>query len=129
MNVQEWGRFLNWWRHADNVQGGGGAPGVPPIQVQTPPPPTWLAGYGPGISMVGTNMAALGKTVMFIKEVLEESAENAVVTRMPVPLVVLLANNKRRTVPKVNNFAEETIPKYTDKDFRFDFRNQHVDAT
>ena len=24
---------------------GGGAPGVPPIQVQTPP--TWLAGYGP----------------------------------------------------------------------------------
>ena len=28
--------------------GGGGAPGVPPIQVQTPPPtPTWLAGYGP----------------------------------------------------------------------------------
>ena len=24
----------------------GGAPGVPPIQVQTPPP-TWLAGYGP----------------------------------------------------------------------------------
>ena len=25
---------------------GGGAPGVPPIQVQTPP--TWLAGYGPG---------------------------------------------------------------------------------
>ena len=32
---------------ADNVQGGG-APGVPPIQVQTPPPPpTWLAGYGP----------------------------------------------------------------------------------
>ena len=26
--------------------GGGGAPGVPPIQVQTPPP-TWLAGYGP----------------------------------------------------------------------------------
>ena len=28
-------------------KGGGGAPGVPPIQVQTPPPPTWLAGYGP----------------------------------------------------------------------------------
>ena len=27
---------------------GGGAPGVPPIQVQTPPPHTWLAGYGPG---------------------------------------------------------------------------------
>ena len=26
---------------------GGGAPGVPPIQVQTPP--TWLAGYGPVI--------------------------------------------------------------------------------
>ena len=23
------------------------APGVPPIQVQTPPPPTWMAGYGP----------------------------------------------------------------------------------
>ena len=81
------------------------------------------------MTRVGTNMAALGKTVMFIEEVMEESAENAVVTRMPVPLVVLLANNKRRTVPKVNNFAEETIPKYTDKDFRFDFRNQHVDAT
>ena len=46
VNVQDWGRFSNWWRHADNVQGGGGgAPGVPPIQVQTPP--TWLAGYGP----------------------------------------------------------------------------------
>ena len=42
VNVQEWGRFSNWWRHADNVQGGG-APGVPPIQVQTPP--TWLAGW------------------------------------------------------------------------------------
>ena len=45
------GVFFNFseggWRHADNVQGGGGAPGVPPIQVQTPPP-TWLAGYGPG---------------------------------------------------------------------------------
>ena len=26
---------------------GGGAPGVPPIQVQTSP--TWLAGYGPGL--------------------------------------------------------------------------------
>ena len=27
---------------------GGGAPGFPPIQVQTPPPPhTWLAGHGP----------------------------------------------------------------------------------
>ena len=24
-------------------RGGGGAPGVPPIQVQTPPPPGWLA--------------------------------------------------------------------------------------
>ena len=39
---------------------GGGAPGVPPIQVQTPPPPTWLAGYGPdmcslpALSGVGT---------------------------------------------------------------------------
>ena len=67
VNVQEWGRFSNWWRHADNVQrggclwmsksggvfeiddvtrtmskGGGGAPGVPPIQVQTPP---HLAGW------------------------------------------------------------------------------------
>ena len=41
VNVQEWGRFSNWWRHADNVQGGG-APGVPPIQVQTPP---HLAGW------------------------------------------------------------------------------------
>ena len=41
VNVQEGGRFSNWWRHADNVQGGG-APGVPPIQVQTPPP-GWLA--------------------------------------------------------------------------------------
>ena len=30
-------------------KGWGGAPGVPPIQVQTPPPPTWLAGYGPGL--------------------------------------------------------------------------------
>ena len=30
-------------------KGGGGAPGVPPIQVQTPPPPGWLAGYGPGM--------------------------------------------------------------------------------
>ena len=29
-------------------KGGGCAPGVPPIQVQTPP--TWLAGYGPGSS-------------------------------------------------------------------------------
>ena len=29
-------------------KGGGGAPGVPPIQVQTPPPPGWLHGYGPG---------------------------------------------------------------------------------
>ena len=28
-------------------KGGGGAPGVPPIQVQTPP--TWLAGYGPAL--------------------------------------------------------------------------------
>ena len=62
------------------------------------------------MTRVGTNMAALGKTVMFIEEVLEESAENAVVTRMPVPLVVLvlLANNKRRTVPKVNTDKKHT---------------------
>ena len=25
VNVQEWGRFSNWWRHTGNVQGGGGA--------------------------------------------------------------------------------------------------------
>ena len=67
VNVQEWGRFSNWWRHTGNVQGGGGAcecprvgaffklmtsrgqcprgggaPGVPPIEVQTPPT---LAGW------------------------------------------------------------------------------------
>ena len=34
-------------------KGGGGAPGVPPIQVQTPP--TWLAGYGPGLCLGGYN--------------------------------------------------------------------------
>ena len=32
-------------------KGGGGAPGVPPIQVQTPPP-TWLAGYGPVLAIL-----------------------------------------------------------------------------
>ena len=38
--------------HAEMSKGGGGAPGVPPIQVQTPP--TWLAGYGPGYVMAHT---------------------------------------------------------------------------
>ena len=38
-------------------KGGGGAPGVPPIQVQTPPPPTWLAGYGPGLSRPITDIS------------------------------------------------------------------------
>ena len=44
VNVQEWAVF-----QIDDVtrtmsKGGGGAPGVPPIQVQTPPPPPgWLA--------------------------------------------------------------------------------------
>ena len=36
---------------------GGGAPGVPPIQVQTPP--TWLAGYGPGLIRV-TSLLTIG---------------------------------------------------------------------
>ena len=45
VNVQEWGRFSNWWRHADNVQGGGGAPGVPPIQVQTLPLAGWIRAW------------------------------------------------------------------------------------
>ena len=47
------GGVFSIFRRADDVtrtmsKGGGGAPGVPPIQVQTPPP-TWLAGYGPAI--------------------------------------------------------------------------------
>ena len=47
MNVQEGGGVFQ----IDDVtrtmsKGGGVAPGVPPIQVQTPL--TWLAGYGPG---------------------------------------------------------------------------------
>ena len=55
VNVQEWGAFFKLMTSRGqcprggvlvNVQGGG-APGVPPIQVQTPP--TWLAGYGPDI--------------------------------------------------------------------------------
>ena len=46
MNVQEGGVFQFFggqMTSRDNVQGGGGAPGVPPIQVQTPPTPGWLA--------------------------------------------------------------------------------------
>ena len=46
------GRFSNWWRHADNVQGGGGACECPrggvrlvfhPSKFRPPPPPGWLA--------------------------------------------------------------------------------------
>ena len=56
MNVQEWGRNVF---QIDDVtrtmsKGGGGAPGVPPIQVQTPPP-TWLAGYGPAYELHATS--------------------------------------------------------------------------
>ena len=48
VNVQEWGRFSNWWRHADNVQGGGGCAWCSIHPSSDPPPPhTWLAGYGP----------------------------------------------------------------------------------
>ena len=43
VNVQEWGRFSNWWRHADNVQGGVRL--VFHTSKFRPPPPTWLAGY------------------------------------------------------------------------------------
>ena len=39
MNVQEWGVFQIDDDTRTMSQGGGGAPGVPPIQVQTPPPP------------------------------------------------------------------------------------------
>ena len=45
VNVQEWGRFSNWWRHADNVQGGRVRLVFHPSKFR--PPPTWLAGYGP----------------------------------------------------------------------------------
>ena len=41
-NVQEWGRFSNWWRHADNVQGGGVRLVFHPSKFR-PPPPGWLA--------------------------------------------------------------------------------------
>ena len=47
MNAQ--GGCFSIFRRADDVtrtMSKGGASGVPPIQVQTPPP-TWLAGYGP----------------------------------------------------------------------------------
>ena len=47
VNVQEWGRFSNWWRHADNVQGGGGGCAWCSTHPSSDPPPTWLAGYGP----------------------------------------------------------------------------------
>ena len=41
------GAFFKLMTSRGQCPRGGGAPGVPPIQVQTPP--TWLAGYGPGI--------------------------------------------------------------------------------
>ena len=41
------GAFFKLMTSRGQCPRGGGAPGVPPIQVQTPPP-TWLAGYGPG---------------------------------------------------------------------------------
>ena len=43
VNVQEWGRFSNWWRDADNVQGGGGCLVFHPSKFRPPPPPGWLA--------------------------------------------------------------------------------------
>ena len=43
VNVQEWGRFSNWWRHADNVQGGGGVRLVFHPSKFRPPP--HLAGW------------------------------------------------------------------------------------
>ena len=48
-------------------KGGGGAPGVPPIQVQTPPPPTWLVGYGPGPRMYSFIPRDLKSGIFFIK--------------------------------------------------------------
>ena len=42
VNVQEWGRFFKLMTSRGQCPRGG-APGVPPIQVQTPPPPGWLA--------------------------------------------------------------------------------------
>ena len=42
VNVQEWGVF-QIDDDTRTMSKGGGAPGVPPIQVQTPPPPGWLA--------------------------------------------------------------------------------------
>ena len=49
VNVQEGGvfQFFGGRMTSRGQCPRGGAPGVPPIQVQTPPP-TWLAGYGPG---------------------------------------------------------------------------------
>ena len=43
VNVQEWGRFSNWWRHADNVQGGVRLVFHPSKFRPPPPPPGWLA--------------------------------------------------------------------------------------
>ena len=54
VNVQEWGRFFKLMTSRGQCpRGGGGAPGVPPIQVQTPP--TWLAGYGPDLSTTSSD--------------------------------------------------------------------------
>ena len=44
VNVQEWGRFSNWWRHADNVQGGGGGCAWCSTHPSSDPPPH-LAGW------------------------------------------------------------------------------------
>ena len=43
------GAFFKLMTSCGQCPRGGGAPGVPPIQVQTPPP-TWLAGYGPEVT-------------------------------------------------------------------------------
>ena len=49
------GAFFKLMTSRGQCPRGGGAPGVPPIQVQTPPPPpTWLAGYGPAYIHVHT---------------------------------------------------------------------------
>ena len=61
-------------------KGGGGAPGVPPIQVQTPP--TWLAGYGPAFwcgELVGPVTPVMQNVLPLCKDMLRSRVGQSVV--------------------------------------------------
>ena len=58
----------------------------------------------------------------------DESEDESEDEGIPLPIMILLGDQaiRRENVPKVQGFVENTLPNYTDVDFRADFRSRSI---